>query len=531
MGCKGMSKRMRGDAGGEGGFAGPEAEAAGHVGVREAATALGEEQGLLARIARQGVPAFIEIAAQGVLGGLADRQQALLLPLAEHPQLLGLEVHRAEVEVDDLLAAQPARVGELQHRPVAQLQRRAGGDPLQQGPHLLGAEDFRQVLGALRAGDQLGRVGAGTAGADEVAVEAADRRQLAGHGRRRGAGTGEAGAVTAHVAVADVAGREAHLPRPLGETAEVDAVGPPRPLGGAARAQVAVVSRQCLFPVHRGFIRPARAASSRRRLTDEYGRAYFDLVVEFFDVGNRHPHAAVGGGAAQRVGLFGAVDAGAFEDRQPAGLDRVRRPRRDRLARQRAGPVGHRHVPDRVFFLFLDRVEAFGRFEPFHADRDGAGLGQLQVLPQPQGEGRAVEGEVGRVLGGDLLLGDLRRDRVDLGLDPVRRVGVEDGGLEAFLQQVVAQLAPVFSGDDFERVAARYDVGVLRFAVDFLGDVADEAVYRRHRVSDVGGDAFVDFAAADVADQTAGQAALLAVFDRFFYRGVDVGADLELLAG
>src|SRR6185369_17155293 len=102
---------MRGDAGRERGLAGPEPEAAGDVGVGEAAAALREEERLLAPIDGEGVAAFVEVAAQSALGGLADRQQPLLGALAEHPQLLGLEVERAEVEVDDLLAAQAAGVG------------------------------------------------------------------------------------------------------------------------------------------------------------------------------------------------------------------------------------------------------------------------------------------------------------------------------------------------------------------------------------------------------------------------------------
>ena len=132
-------------------------------------------------------PAALQVAAQRPLGGLADRQQPLLGALAEHPQLLGLEVERAEVEVDDLLAAQPAGVGQLEHRPVAQLQRRAGRDPLQQRSAPARRQHLRQLLVALRAGDELGRVLPDPLGADEEVEEAADRGELAGDGRRRGA--------------------------------------------------------------------------------------------------------------------------------------------------------------------------------------------------------------------------------------------------------------------------------------------------------------------------------------------------------
>ncbi len=50
----------------------------------------------LARIDRQRPPASLQVALQRSLGGLADRQEPLLRALAEHPQLLALEVERAE---------------------------------------------------------------------------------------------------------------------------------------------------------------------------------------------------------------------------------------------------------------------------------------------------------------------------------------------------------------------------------------------------------------------------------------------------
>ena len=71
-------------------------------------------------------------------------------------------------------------------------------------------------------------------------------------------------------------------------------------------------------------------------------------------------------------GFFGAVDPGAFEDRHPARLDRVRGPGRDNRPGEVAGPVGVRDVPGRVFFLGLDLVDAFRRFQPFGADGDGS---------------------------------------------------------------------------------------------------------------------------------------------------------------
>ena len=76
---------------------------------------------------------------------------------------------------------------------------------------------------------------------------------------------------------------------------------------------------------------------------------------------------------------------------------------------------------------------------------------------------------------------------VGAGGDRVVGVGVEHGGLELAGEQVVAQLAPVLGRDHFERVGGSAStVGVLSFAVDFVGDVADEAVDRALGVGDVG---------------------------------------------
>ena len=137
------------------------------------------------------------------------------------------------------------------------------------------------------------------------------------------------------------------------------------------------------------------------------------------------------------------------------------------------------NVPGRVFRHFLDFVETFGRFEAFLPDRDGVGLGQLQVLPEPQRVGGAVEGQVARVLGRDFAAGHLRLHRVGAGGDRVVGVGVEDRRVDLVGQQVVAKPAAVFGGDDFQRVAGRVDRGVLRFAVDRFGDLADEPIDRR----------------------------------------------------
>src|SRR3954452_22288473 len=59
-----VAQGVRRHAGSQGGLADPEAQAAGDVGVGEAAAALGEEQRPLARIAREGVAAALAVAPQ-----------------------------------------------------------------------------------------------------------------------------------------------------------------------------------------------------------------------------------------------------------------------------------------------------------------------------------------------------------------------------------------------------------------------------------------------------------------------------------
>src|ERR1700761_8337522 len=228
----------------------PDSQASRHIRVGQAAAALGEEEGALARIAGERTAAALQVAFERPAGGLADRQQPHLVALAEHPQLVFFPVEGVDVEVDDLLAAQPAGVGELEHRPVAQLQRCPRRDPLQQRAHLVAAQYVRQLLRTLRAGDQLGRVAADLLGADEEVVEAADRGEVAGDRGRGLAGAGERGGVAAHVAMAEVAGAQATCFGPGGEGGEVDTVGAPGALPRAPSAQVTVISGECRIPVH-----------------------------------------------------------------------------------------------------------------------------------------------------------------------------------------------------------------------------------------------------------------------------------------
>src|SRR4051812_551320 len=73
-----VTQRVRRDSGRQRSFANPEPEPPGDVGVGEAPAALGEEEGLLARVRGQGVAATLAVAAQSLLRRLAHRQEPFL---------------------------------------------------------------------------------------------------------------------------------------------------------------------------------------------------------------------------------------------------------------------------------------------------------------------------------------------------------------------------------------------------------------------------------------------------------------------
>src|SRR3954447_26083550 len=100
------------------GVARPRAQAASDIGRREPAAGLGEEQRAVAGGAfgspREGGPATLQPAPDGLQRLLAGGHEARLAALALDPHLLVVEVDRADVEVDELLRPEPAGVGELE---------------------------------------------------------------------------------------------------------------------------------------------------------------------------------------------------------------------------------------------------------------------------------------------------------------------------------------------------------------------------------------------------------------------------------
>ena len=167
-------------------LAGLEPQPAAHVRGRQAPAALREEQ------RARSSPAVERPCGRGPGSGRAPARRARRpaprasgrpCPRRAPPRASGSRL--GQVEVHELLRAQAGRVGQLEHGAVAQVERRRGGDPLEQLGHLARASAPRQVGVLLGARDEVGRVRLELAALDQVAVEGADRGQLARHGRLR----------------------------------------------------------------------------------------------------------------------------------------------------------------------------------------------------------------------------------------------------------------------------------------------------------------------------------------------------------
>src|SRR5688572_4908619 len=91
----------------------PRPQAAPDVRRREPPAGLGEEQRLLAVAGVERAASALQIAPDGAQRVLPGRHEAGLAALALDTHLLGVEVDRARVEVDQLLGAQAAGVREL----------------------------------------------------------------------------------------------------------------------------------------------------------------------------------------------------------------------------------------------------------------------------------------------------------------------------------------------------------------------------------------------------------------------------------
>ncbi len=141
------------------------------VGGGQPPAALGEEQRRRPIAALQSRATALEPALDGAQGRLAGRDDPRLAAFSLDPDLLVLERDARDVEVDELLRAQSARVRDLEQGAVAQLQRRRRRDAVQQ------RGDLRRAPGRAAASPGAWARGRGRPGSP------APRRARAGRGR------------------------------------------------------------------------------------------------------------------------------------------------------------------------------------------------------------------------------------------------------------------------------------------------------------------------------------------------------------
>src|SRR5207244_10866051 len=137
---------------------------------------------------------FAEIAklapvrAQRVECDLADRHDALLASLAEHPHALVLEVDVLPVEADELADAQARGVERFEDRAVPRGPGVAARQTVQQALGVVDRQEYGQPLLDLRSDELRGGIAPDLAAQGEERKEAANRRDFARHrGSPRGA--------------------------------------------------------------------------------------------------------------------------------------------------------------------------------------------------------------------------------------------------------------------------------------------------------------------------------------------------------
>ena len=123
-----------------------------------------------------------------------------------------------DVELDELLGAQPAAVGDLEQRAVAQLERRSGGNPVEQRRELVGRA-ARAAGAAACAGDATSSAGfcSTTPCSRRARKQARSGGELARDGAGGGAVLRERRGVAAQLAGPASAGDRARRRRPDGE--------------------------------------------------------------------------------------------------------------------------------------------------------------------------------------------------------------------------------------------------------------------------------------------------------------------------
>ena len=227
-------------------------QTAGEVGCRKRSTIAGKKEGPLGRIGDQAGPGLRKVELDRLPGRFADRHQPVLGSLAEHPDQFVIEIDRVQGEGQHFLAAEPAGVGQLEHRPVTDLQRRTGRNCVQHPGHLLGGQHLWQLRLAAGCGNEVGRILADPSGPQQEPVKAPDRRQLPGHGGRSPPGSRKRRGVPPQVLVTDLIRLQAGPASPVPKLAQIAFVGDQGSRRGSRRGQVTPVELERIRPVRAG---------------------------------------------------------------------------------------------------------------------------------------------------------------------------------------------------------------------------------------------------------------------------------------
>ena len=211
VGGEGVAQPVRRDAGGQRGVARPGAQPPPHVGRRQAPSRLRQEQRPLSVAGAQRGARALEVAATARQRGLAAGTTRVLPPLPSTRTSSASKSSDSMSSETSSSERRPAGVGQLEQRPVAQLQRRGRRDAVEQARDLLRLENLRQSLGLLRRGQEVGGVLLDRAVLAQRAVERAQRRELSRHGARRGAALRQRGRVAAHARGVTAAGSSSRL--------------------------------------------------------------------------------------------------------------------------------------------------------------------------------------------------------------------------------------------------------------------------------------------------------------------------------
>ena len=131
------------------------------------------------RAVRQGRPAALEVETKAVRGLLAERNSALLSPLAAHVDQLLLEVDVPQLEINDFLRAQSSRVHEFEEGTVAKTESTVSVDGRDQVVGLVDARCVRKTPPPATRERQIRHA----AGAERDTNQRAHRSELPRNGR------------------------------------------------------------------------------------------------------------------------------------------------------------------------------------------------------------------------------------------------------------------------------------------------------------------------------------------------------------